>query len=315
MSSSTSFLVGGETSSREGSLTPQAFGSKMFEDISDNGFAEDDAMGTTTQPKTMMAFPPGFKRAHTWEDGLREYQPSSLPSEYELHNLTTMRSRLVQPQTKRHYKKDSRFVLDLYTLTFDENETVDEIEMCKTLPAADPGEQFLSLAPSSISIADSPSSGPMSLGSNCASVQCLGGSAQGPRPNALPSLETNLHKILARKIQDSEDVSFRKAKLLTKAYYKLLRDSSFPIIDPQLQVQQQQQLERASSKRIGADRLSWQTLLSTDPVELKRIVMGLTNTVKALNEFLMDLLEERDDLLSKQDSMLEEISELTDNLL
>jgi hypothetical protein len=28
---------------------------------------------------------------------------------------------------KRHYKKDSRFLQDLYTLTFDENETVDQI--------------------------------------------------------------------------------------------------------------------------------------------------------------------------------------------
>ncbi len=42
----------------------------------------------------------------------------------------------------------------------------------------------------------------------------------------LRSLETNLHKILARKIADSEEVSFRKAKLLTKAYYRLLRSDS-----------------------------------------------------------------------------------------
>lgn len=32
------------------------------------------------------------------------------------------------PLGRRHYKKDTRFVLDLYTLTFDEGETVDEIE-------------------------------------------------------------------------------------------------------------------------------------------------------------------------------------------
>ena len=31
-------------------------------------------------------------------------------------------------QNRRHYKKDSRFVLDLYTLTFDEDETVDAID-------------------------------------------------------------------------------------------------------------------------------------------------------------------------------------------
>ena len=31
-------------------------------------------------------------------------------------------------QNRRHYKKDSRFVLDLYTLTFDEDESVDSID-------------------------------------------------------------------------------------------------------------------------------------------------------------------------------------------
>lgn len=30
---------------------------------------------------------------------------------------------------KRHYKKDSRFVLDLYTLCYDENESVDTVEL------------------------------------------------------------------------------------------------------------------------------------------------------------------------------------------
>ena len=29
-------------------------------------------------------------------------------------------------QNRRHYKKDSRFVLDLYTLTFDEDESVED---------------------------------------------------------------------------------------------------------------------------------------------------------------------------------------------
>ena len=34
-------------------------------------------------------------------------------------------------QNRRHYKKDSRFVLDLYTLTFDEDEDVDSIDTRK----------------------------------------------------------------------------------------------------------------------------------------------------------------------------------------
>lgn len=31
--------------------------------------------------------------------------------------------------TRRHYKKDSRFVFDLYTLCYDENESVDTVEL------------------------------------------------------------------------------------------------------------------------------------------------------------------------------------------
>lgn len=30
---------------------------------------------------------------------------------------------------KRHYKKDSRFVNDLYTLTYDDHESVDTVEL------------------------------------------------------------------------------------------------------------------------------------------------------------------------------------------
>ena len=105
------------------------------------------------------------------------------------------------------------------------------------------------------------SPGPMSLGSNYnnnGSGNGIMGAAAVANQSTLPSLETNLHKILARKIQDSEEVmvnkrlnslclsrrhlnfpsqvSFRKAKLLTKAYYKLLRESSTPLVDPAVQV-------------------------------------------------------------------------------
>jgi hypothetical protein len=82
-----------------------------------------------------------------------------------------------------------------------------------------------------------PSAGPMSLGphfNNGGAAGCTGGIRT--QQTYLPSLETNLHKILARKIQDSEEVSFRKSKLLTMAYYKLLRESPQPIVDPQIQV-------------------------------------------------------------------------------
>lgn len=211
-------------------------------------------------------------------------------------------------EQKRHYKKDSRFVLDLYTITFDEGETVDDVETCKVQTVNNNNnnnEDFVTMP----SLTFSSDSGPMSLGSNYSTST----NSQSVR-TSLPSLETNLHKILARKIQDSEEISFRKAKLLTKAYYKLLRESATPIVDPQIQVLMHRGNVK-EGKRIGEGRLDWQTLLGTDLQELRRIVKGLENTVKALNDYLMELLLERDELLGKQDEMLEEISELTDNLL
>ena len=117
---------------------------------------------------------------------------------------------------------------------------------------------------------------------------------------------------------DSEEGSFRKAKLLTKAYYKLLRESA-PVSasTAPLPVLSSSKRGPPTARRVGdaSLRLSWPTLLRTEPAELRRIVSGLGNTVKALNDYLMDLLEERDELLGQHDNMLEEISELTDNLL
>jgi len=71
----------------------------------------------------------------------------------------------------------------------------------------------------------------------------------------------------------------------------------------------------AAARRHYDERLSWPVLLRTDANELQRTVRGLSNAVAALNDYLVDQLQERDSLLSSQDDMLEEISELTDNLL
>lgn len=37
---------------------------------------------------------------------------------------------------KRHYKKDSRFTNDLYTLTYDDNESLDNVELLSVFDAA-----------------------------------------------------------------------------------------------------------------------------------------------------------------------------------
>lgn len=69
------------------------------------------------------------------------------------------------------------------------------------------------------------------------------------------------------------------------------------------------------SGRASDDRLAWPALLRANNSELARMVTGLNNTVKALSDYLMELLQERDSLLNQQDEMLENISELTDDLL
>ena len=63
------------------------------------------------------------------------------------------------------------------------------------------------------------------------------------------------------------------------------------------------------------NRLSWQNLVRSSNTDLRRMVGGLENSAKVLNDYLVDLLLEKDDLLQDQDEMLEEISEIADLLL
>ena len=176
---------------------------------------------------------------------------------------------------------------------------------------------------------------------------------------SIPCLETNLHKILARKFAESypssssniEELSFEKAKLLTKAYYRLLRSdsdavlnycqsseqvesgpskskplnrtySSLATIAPSTNSQTQSVKHKSSHPQSTtgsivkpSDRLKWNALISSKNEELAQIVSGLSNTAQALNEYLVDMLLEKDGLLNKQDEMLEKISELADELL
>ena len=148
------------------------------------------------------------------------------------------KERRISLQKKRHYKKDSRFLYDLYTLTFDENETVDEIALtCPPISTEDGiTDNFKSVSsPSSptpsIRSATKPSNttaGTISLSLNYRASNQANSAIL--KRKTIPSLETNLHKILARKFLDSEEVSFKKAKLLTKAYYQLLRTNSSDVI-------------------------------------------------------------------------------------
>ena len=161
---------------------------------------------------------------------------SSLPEDDEDDEVGTKERRQILKK-KRHYKKDSRFLLDLYTLTFDENESVGEIATTCSARLANNEEDLTSFSvPTSptqtraastlVKVAMPKLSTPISLNLVSSTPKAEATKASSLHRKFIPSLETNLHKILARKFLDSEEVSFKKAKLLTKAYYQLLRTTS-----------------------------------------------------------------------------------------
>ena len=123
------------------------------------------------------------------------------------------------------------------------------------------------------------------------------------------TLDTNLHKILARRMAGGQGVSYHSCKLLTKAYYKLLRDPSSPGVAPPAPAQP------LYTHGAGDNKLSWQLLVKTDLNQLNNIVAGYSALVKSLNEELVQELMVKDELVAEQDKMLETISELTDSML
>eukprot|EP00096_Caligus_rogercresseyi_P002239 TRINITY_DN14316_c0_g1_i1.p1 TRINITY_DN14316_c0_g1~~TRINITY_DN14316_c0_g1_i1.p1 ORF type:complete len:270 (+),score=80.92 TRINITY_DN14316_c0_g1_i1:192-1001(+) len=235
---------------------------------------------------------------------------------------TSLRS--LSNKNVRHYKKDSRYLLDLYTLTFDEGQTLEKMKVTTSnYLNNNMGENNTSstnhsrLSPAFTTGFHGGNSNGNILASGPVSLQV------DPRQNfhisSCPLIETNLHKILARKIHDCEEMSFSKTKLLTKAYYQLLRDLNGNENVPSRLLPSLHEPNPGTplpKKSLSTDiRIPWQTLISSDSNELKRIVNGLSNSAQALNEYLMELLIEREDLTAKQDSMLEEIGELTDDLV
>ena len=111
----------------------------------------------------------------------------------------------------------------------------------------------------------SQSSGPLSLNLSKTSQY---GQYSSARPDLLPdqrlqfassTLDTNLHKILARRMAGGQGVSYHSCKLLTKAYYKLLRDPASPgVVAPPLPARPY------THNCAGNTKLSWQLLVKTD---------------------------------------------------
>ena len=90
------------------------------------------------------------------------------------------------------------------------------------------------------------------------------------------TLDTNLHKILARRMAEGQGVSLRSCKLLTRAYYSLLREDQAPAHHPP-----------PPRPRTSDPKLDWSTLLQTDGQQLANIVAGYSTLVRGLNDELM----------------------------
>jgi len=224
-----------------------------------------------------------------------------------------------QEKARRHYKKDSRYLEDLYTLTYQEDSLDREEEEEEGDPEKPAAWGTSSRAPlrspqplASLQvgrqaprhgIVRSASSGPLSLGGAVSSKK---GEGEARLNFTSSTLDTNLHKILARRMAGGQGVSLRSCKLLTRAYYSLLRDEGQCTLSPQAILPRPQRED---------PKLDWATLIQTDRQQLRNIVEGYSALVRSLNDELMVELMRKDELGAEQDSMLETISELTDSLL
>ena len=84
---------------------------------------------------------------------------------------------------------------------------------------------------------------------------------------ASSTLDTNLHKILARRMAGGQGVSYHSCKLLTKAYYKLLRDPASPgVVAPPLPARPY------THNCAGNTKLSWQLLVKTDTNQVNIVI-------------------------------------------
>ena len=76
-------------------------------------------------------------------------------------------------------------------------------------------------------------------------------------------LDTNLHKILARRLAGGQPVSYESCKLLTKAYYKLLRDPAVSQVG--LVAGAQGELFTHNT----TDTINWQSLIKADKEQVR----------------------------------------------
>ena len=194
----------------------------------------------------------------------------------------------------------TRYLEDLYTLTYNEDSSIDQDESfevetlaAKKIPVGmtslqvdhDQINNFFTVKHSSQVPKNSPksrfsqglvrsqSSGPMSLtvlhNSRTSMSEITAATADlsaDPKLKfASSTLDTNLHKILARRLAGGQPVSYDSCKLLTKAYYKLLRDPAVSQVG--LVTAGQGELFTHNT----TDTINWQSLVGADKEQVKHI--------------------------------------------
>ena len=166
-----------------------------------------------------------------------------------------------------------RYLEDLYTLTYDEDSSIDtdhtEVEEERMTPKI-LSTGMISLQVSSKTpvgrlrsgVVRSQSSGPMSLNIlPSPPAHTDQPSTDDPKLQfASSTLDTNLHKILARRLAGGQPVSYDSCKLLTKAYYKLLRDPAVSDVMVSNTVTPRPYTHNCSESSVP----NWQALLKTD---------------------------------------------------
>ncbi|KAG5674725.1 hypothetical protein PVAND_004677 [Polypedilum vanderplanki] len=179
----------------------------------------------------------------------------------KMDSLTSLKS------IKRHYKKDSRYVNDLYTLTYDNHESLDTVELISSL-------YFRTDITDDKSIDNQRYVGRrLTMGYTDRLIR-----------------NANLHYRLAH----AKDVALRQFE------YEKQRQGASQVaifINSTLQKVKKEQPQPIT-------HLSRKLLATMNVTQLQIVINEIHTFIESLNEMLVKSLVERDELLSKRDAML-----------
>jgi len=243
----------------------------------------------------------------------------------------------------RHYKKDSRFISDLYTITYDTSEGGSSAKD-ENARRSDREEIRRRLALESDDLIEKPAGRKPSLQSRLQSSMNLqicfmnetASDSESPnsdtesknqQPASLPYVKAQSGDLVfgGRTIHSSsgstEDFQTKQSRLQVEARQALSQAKEMARM--QMAQEKDQRLSpitdmlRNSLEKVGIQlqperrRLTRQLLTEMNVTQLQVIVNDLHSHIEMLNESLVSLLLERDDLHMEQDSMLVDIEDLT----